>query len=233
MKRSELSSGTQGLICAIYARVSTASQTEENQLRELRSALKARGYVSREDLIYIDHGISGAKSRLGRPAYDSLLKDMHKQKFDVVAAWSVDRLGRSLVDLLGFMEELDACGCDLYLHTQGIDTATPGGRMVFQIMGSLAEFEREMMRQRKEAGVARAREEDINKGKEGFCPYKNVDSKGNPSRFGRRRVDAQVEASVLDLRRKGLGVNKIRAELGIGTGTVQRILKESAQKRER
>jgi DNA invertase Pin-like site-specific DNA recombinase len=98
--------------------------------------------------VYMDHGISGAKSREERPAFDALAKDAARRRFDMVMAWSVDRLGRSLQDLVGFLSDLHAYGIDLFLHQQGLDTTTPSGGMMFQMMGVFAEFERAMIQER-------------------------------------------------------------------------------------
>ena len=105
---------------------------------------------------YHDAGISGAKGRDGRPGLDQMLKDASRRKFDVIMAWAIDRLGRSLIDLLGTIQTLEACGVDLYLDQQSIDTTTPSGRLMFQITGAFAEFERSMIRQRIRAGLRRA-----------------------------------------------------------------------------
>ena len=140
---------------ALYARVSTDKQSTANQLRELHAAAeRLRWEVAGE---FIDHGISGSKGRKDRPKLDALLKGVARKEFDVVAAWSVDRLGRSLVDLLGLLQELHSTGVDLYLHQQGINTTTPAGKALFQMMGVFAEFEREMIRERVMAGLARAK----------------------------------------------------------------------------
>lgn len=130
---------------AIYARVSTTNgQTPENQLAQLREvAAKADWEVVDE---YVDHGVSGAKGRDKRPQFDHLCKAATRREFDVVMAWSVDRLGRSVQDLVVFLGGLHGSGVDLYLHQQGIDTTTPGGKALFQMMGVFAEFERPMIR---------------------------------------------------------------------------------------
>src|SRR5690242_13835355 len=107
---------------AIYVRVSTDKQTVENQVRELRQIAERRGWQVIEQ--YSDAGISGAKGRENRPGLDRMLKDAQRRKFDVVMAWAIDRLGRSLIDLLGTIETLNGCGIDLYLDQQAIDTTT-------------------------------------------------------------------------------------------------------------
>src|SRR5262249_49348785 len=113
---------------ALYVRVSTDAQTVENQVRELRQVARRRGWDVVE--VYSDAGISGAKGRNGRPGLDSMLKDASRRKFDIVMAWAIDRLGRSLIDLLDTIQHLEACGVDLYLDQQAIDTTTPMGKLV-------------------------------------------------------------------------------------------------------
>jgi DNA invertase Pin-like site-specific DNA recombinase len=139
---------------AIYVRVSTDKQTVENQVTVLRQIAERRGW----EIIgqYSDAGISGAKGRDGRPGLDQMLKDASRRKFDVVMAWAIDRLGRSLIDLLGTIQTLEACGVDLYLDQQSIDTTTPAGKLMFQVCGAFGEFERSMIRQRIHAGLKRA-----------------------------------------------------------------------------
>jgi len=150
---------TAGKRAALYARVSTRNghQDPEVQLQALREVAARAGWLIVET--YIDHGISGAKGRDKRPAFDRLLKDTTRRKFDLVAAWSVDRLGRSLQDLLAFLSDLKASGCDLYLHVQALDTTTPGGKALFQILGVFAEFERAIIQERVHATLANARAE--------------------------------------------------------------------------
>jgi DNA invertase Pin-like site-specific DNA recombinase len=133
---------------------STDKQTIEAQLRELRQIAKQRGWEVAHE--YHDAGISGSKGREARPGLDEMLNDAERRRFDVVMAWAIDRLGRSLIDLLGTIQTLGACGVDLYLDQQSIDTTTPAGRLMFQITGAFAEFERSMIRQRVRAGLKRA-----------------------------------------------------------------------------
>lgn len=139
---------------AIYVRVSTDKQTIENQLRELRLIAERRGWQIVEE--YHDAGVSGAKGRKDRPGLDKLLQDAQRRRFDVVMAWAIDRLGRSLIDLLGTIQSLEAYRVDLYLDQQSIDTTTPAGKLMFQVTGAFAEFERSMIRQRINAGLRRA-----------------------------------------------------------------------------
>jgi len=190
---------------AIYARVSTNEQTTENQVRELTEWVDRAGHEI--VAIYDDNGISGAKGREYRKEFDKLLKAAVRREFDLVAAWSVDRLGRSLQDLVGFLQELHGAGVDLYLHQQALDTTTPGGKAMFQMMGVFAEFERSMISERVKAGLAR--------------------TKAKGTKLGRPRTSPKTEAQILKLRDKGMGMLRIGKELGVGTGTVQRVVGQS------
>ena len=188
---------------AIYARVSTNEQTTENQVRELTEWASRAGH--KIVAIYDDNGVSGAKGREYRKEFDKLLRGAVRREFDLVAAWSVDRLGRSLQDLIGFLQDLHGAGVDLYLHQQALDTTTPSGKAMFQMMGVFAEFERSMISERVKAGLARA--------------------KGNGKTLGRPKVSIEREAKILDLRSQGMGMLAIGKALGIGTSTVQRVVK--------
>jgi DNA invertase Pin-like site-specific DNA recombinase len=138
---------------ALYVRVSTDRQTVENQVAALSKVAEARGWEV--VATFRDEGISGAKSRDQRPGLDDMLKQTQRGKFDVVMAWAIDRLGRSLVDLLQTIESLKACGVDLYLDQQAIDTTTPAGKLMLQMCGAFAEFERSMLQARIAAGLRR------------------------------------------------------------------------------
>jgi DNA invertase Pin-like site-specific DNA recombinase len=187
----------------LYLRVSTVEQTTANQERELREVAGRMGC----DIVkvYKDHGISGAKGREKRPAFDALCRDATQRQFDVVMAWSVDRLGRSLQDLAGFLSELHALRIDLFLHQQGLDTTTPAGKAMFQMMGVFAEFERAMIQERVRAGLARAKSEG--------------------KRLGRPPIAPELETAIrAALRESGRpGVRKIAERFGVNAGTVQRI----------
>jgi DNA invertase Pin-like site-specific DNA recombinase len=193
---------------AIYARVSSDGQTTINQVRELEAWAARVGHTV--VATYIDQGISGAKGRDKRPQFDKLLKAAVRREFDVVAAWSVDRLGRSLRDLIAFLEEIHTSKVELYLHQQGLDTTSPAGKAMFQMLGIFAEFERSMIVARVHAGLARARKTGTKSGKP----------------FGRPKVSSAVERKVLELRRQGMGMLKIARQVGCGGGTVQRIVAE-------
>ena len=140
---------------ALYARVSTDGQSPENQVRELIGVGQRLNWTVVET--FIDHGISGAKGRDQRPAFDRVLRGVTRRDFDLVAAWSVDRLSRSLIDLMQFLQEIRGRGVGLYLHQQGLDTTTPAGRAMLQMLGVFAEFERALIQERVRAGLARAR----------------------------------------------------------------------------
>ncbi len=187
---------------AIYARVSTGEQTPDNQLQELRRVAGRLGWRVAEE--YVDHGISGAKGRDRRPAYDRLCAAIVRREMDVVMAWSVDRLGRSLQHLVGLLSDLQAKGVDLYLHQQGIDTTTVAGKAMFQMCGVFAEFERAMIRERVKAGLERARAQG--------------------KTLGRPRIPERVEERIRAARLQGKGIKKIATELGIGVSTVQRVV---------
>ena len=187
----------------LYLRVSTVDQTTANQERELREIAGRSGLEIVK--VYKDHGISGAKGRDKRPGFDALCRDATKRQFEVVMAWSVDRLGRSLQDLVAFLSELHALGIDLFLHQQGLDTRTPAGKAMFQMMGVFSEFERAMIRERVRAGLARARSEG--------------------KRLGRPSIAPELEQRIREaLDRPGRpGVRKIAATFGVDPSTVQRI----------
>jgi DNA invertase Pin-like site-specific DNA recombinase len=189
---------------ALYVRVSTTEQNTRNQRRELKEAAERNGWEIVK--VYEDAGLSGAKGRDQRPGLDALLKAVTRREIDLVAAWSVDRLGRSLTDLLGLLSELHAKGVDLYLHQQGLDTSTPSGRAMFQMMGVFAEFERAMIKERVMAGLARAREEG--------------------TKLGRKRIedaDAKKAAAIRSALATKMGIRRIARDLGVGVGTVLRI----------
>ncbi len=191
---------------ALYVRVSTDEQTTDNQRRELEGVAKRSGWKIVD--IYEDNGISGANGREKRPALDKLLKDAARREFDMIAAWSVDRLGRSLQHLVGLLEELQALGVDLYLHQQGLDTSTPSGRAMFQMCGVFAEFERAMLVERTKAGLARARAKGM--------------------RLGRPPVPPVTKRRIAKLRQQGKSVRAIAKVTGLSIGAVHKAISEAA-----
>ena len=187
---------------AIYVRVSTDQQTTDNQEQALIAiAQKARWNIFG---IYRDQAVSGAKKRTDRPAFRKMQKDAVQRRFDVILAWSVDRLGRSLQDLAEFLTELHALNIDLVLHQQGLDTTTPAGKAMFQMMGVFAEFERAMITDRVKAGLSRA--------------------KANGVKLGRPTIDNRLERKIaLAIEAGDEGIQKIAKRFCVGVGTVQRI----------
>lgn len=192
----------------LYLRVSTDAQTVENQRRELTAAAEHRGWSIVAE--FTDEGISGAKGRAERLAFDRLHKAIVRREVDVVAAWSVDRLGRSLQDLISFLGELQGAGCDLYLHAQGLDTSTPAGRAMFGMLGVFAEFERAMIVERVRAGLARAKAQGTRSGRA----------------IGRPKLGAERIEAVRSLLADGVSIRATAAKLGLGLGSVHRVAVE-------
>jgi len=184
---------------ALYARISTSNsgQSPEMQLRELREYCERRGWnVAGE---YVDTGFSGAKDR--RPELDRLMADAHKRRFDVVAVWKFDRFARSVSHLLRALDTFRVLGVEFVSLSESLDTATPAGRMVFTVLGAVAELERSLIVERVKAGLRNAR------------------AKGR--RLGRPRKDLD-SARIAALRRQGLGLRDIARELEVGVGTLYR-----------
>lgn len=191
---------------ALYLRVSTAEQTTANQRLELERVAAGRGWQVLE--VFEDAGISGAKGRADRPGLDKALRAAVQGRYDVLLAWDVSRLGRSLEDLLASLAELHGAGRNLYLHQQGVDTTTPAGKAMFQMMGVFAEFERAIIQERVRAGVARAQQHGTRSGRA----------------IGRPRLPAATEARIRELAAEKMGKGKIARTLGIGISAVQRVL---------
>jgi DNA invertase Pin-like site-specific DNA recombinase len=185
---------------ALYLRVSTFGQTVDNQERELMAAADRHGW--NVSAVFKDEGISGAKGREKRPAFDRLCKAVTRREVEMVAAWSVDRLGRSLQDLVGFLGELQASRVDLYLHQQGLDTTCPSGRALFGMLGVFAEFERAMIVERTKAGMARA--------------------KAAGARIGRPGLPAEMREEIASRLATGASVYRVAKELGVDRHTVKK-----------
>ncbi len=188
---------------AIYARVSTDKQTCENQLQELRTIAERMNYTIVAE--FVDNGISGMKTRQNRPALDQLMKSATQRKFDMVMCWSIDRLGRSLQNLVEILNELQALKIDLFFLQQGMDTSTPSGRMIFSVFGAIGEFERNLIRERVIAGQKRA--------------VANGVKMGRPS-----KMNDGMRSAIQLLREKGMGIKQIARELKVGIGTVYSVL---------
>ena len=189
--------------CAIYTRVSTDDQTTQNQILELKEIAQRKGLTVVSE--FTDEGVSGAKGRDKRTGFDNLIKGAIKKDFDTILVWSVDRLGRSLQDLVSFLNEIHSVDCDLYIHQSGVDTSTPAGKMMFQMCGVFAEFERGMIRERVKSGQDRAKSQG-----------KHI---GRPSNLN----DGLVH-SVKYMRDQGVGIRKIARDLKIGVSTVYKVL---------
>lgn len=194
----------------IYLRVSTDQQTTENQRRVLLEIAERSGW----DVVAIfeDQGISGAKGREQRPGFDALLKAVARSEIQMVAAWSVDRLGRSLPHLIGLLGDLEARGCDLYLHQQALDTSTPTGRAMYAMAGVFAELERSLISSRVRAGQQRAR--------------------ANGVRFGRPPIAPIDINKVKDRLAKGQSIRVIARATGMSTASVMRIKRSVAPAQE-
>jgi DNA invertase Pin-like site-specific DNA recombinase len=189
--------------CAIYSRVSTHEQTTLNQLLELKEIAARKGFKIVAE--FTDEGISGVKGRDTRTGFDNLIKGAIKKDFDTILVWSVDRLGRSLQHLVSFLNEIQSVDCDLYIHQSGIDTSTPSGKMMFQMCGVFAEFERGMIRERVIVGQARAKSQG-----------KHI---GRPSNLN----DGLVH-SIKYMREQGVGIRKIAKDLKVGVSTVYKVM---------
>jgi DNA invertase Pin-like site-specific DNA recombinase len=179
---------------ALYARVSTMDQASENQLLALRSFVAARGWAAVE---YVDQGHSGAKER--RPALDELLADVRRRRVDVVACTKLDRLARSVRQLVGLAAELEALGVDLVVLEQSIDTTTPSGRLLFHMLAAISEFERSLIVDRVKAGIARARSQGV--------------------KFGRPRRGVDARRARLELA-KGQSLRAVAALIGVPASTL-------------
>jgi DNA invertase Pin-like site-specific DNA recombinase len=191
---------------ALYLRVSTTdTQTTENQRMALAKVAQHRGWEIVQT--YEDAGISGAKGRDKRPAFDRMLKDAVRGRFDVLMVWSIDRLGRSVLHVANAMAEMNAAGVSLYSDQQAIDSTSPFGKAMMQMASVFGELEREMIRARVVAGLNRVREQGIKK-------------------LGRPRVGRKTEEAIQQQLRSGRGILKVASALGVGSGTVQRVKEE-------
>lgn len=186
---------------AIYLRVSTDEQTVENQRMVLEQVCKLRGWTIAK--VYNDEGISGSGKL--RPEWEQLKLAIASKVIDRVAVAALDRLGRSTIDMLTFLEQCRLSHVDLYLHREGIDTSTPLGKMLFTITAAFAEFEKEVISERTKAGLVRA---------------------GLEGKKGGQRIASEKEAKVQALLGVGIGVNKIRRETGVGINAIMRIRRE-------
>ena len=197
---------TKALRAAIYLRVSRDSQTTENQRIVLTKLAERRGFEILHQ--YEDQGISGGKSRDKRPAFDQMLKDAMRRRFDVLLVWSMDRLGRSVLHVAQAMAELDAAGVALISEQQGIDGTGPFGRAMMQMATVFAELERSMIRARVMAGLDRVRAQGKRLGRPSICP--------------------KVKDAIRQQLSAGHAILKVAKIVGVGSGTVQRVKREMA-----
>jgi DNA invertase Pin-like site-specific DNA recombinase len=197
---------TNSIRAAVYLRVSRDDQTTENQRLVLARVAGHRGW----EIVhaYEDQGISGAKGRDQRPAFDQMLKDAARRRFDILLVWSIDRLGRSVLHVANALAELDAAGIRLYCDQQGIDSSTPMGRAIIQMASIFGEQERSILRDRVIAGLNRVRQQG--------------------KRLGRPKVAAKVEQAIRTHLMAGNGILKVAKMVGCGSGTVQRVKREMA-----
>ena len=187
---------------ALYCRVSTTGQSTEGQEQELRAVAERAGWQVTE--VYTDHGISGAKGRRDRPALDRMLKDATRRKFDLIAVSAVDRLGRSMSDLLSILGDIHAAGVDIFIRKEALDTTSPTGRAAFGLMAIFSEFERALIVARVKSGLARAR--------------------ANGRVLGRPRLPAEVTAGIrASLAAGGKSLRQIAVQHRVGLGSVQRV----------
>jgi DNA invertase Pin-like site-specific DNA recombinase len=195
---------------AIYARVSTANNGQDPtmQTRELLEYAERRGWKVGDE--YVDIGISGTKEK--RPELDRLMADAHRRRFDAVVVWKFDRLARSVSHLLRALETFRAQGIEFVSFSEQLDTSTPAGKMVFTVLGAVAELERGLIVERVKAGLRNARA----KGKVLGRPKKILDT---------RRIAT--------LRGQGVGWKRIAAEMGVGVGTIYRVALEGSKIREK
>ena len=191
---------------ALYLRVSTDDQTIANQREALMEVAERNGW--HVVATYEDNGVSGSRGRSGRPGYDRLCTGVTRREFDMVMAWSVCRLGRSLQHLVTFLGELQAKGVDLFLLVQGLDTSTPSGRAMFAMLGVFSEFERAMISERTRAGMRRA--------------------KAAGKRIGRPPKVSPAKATLIVADRKaGQSYRKIAARYGVTDTTVIRVIRKA------
>jgi DNA invertase Pin-like site-specific DNA recombinase len=192
---------------ALYLRVSTAGQTIENQRRALLAVAKRHKWNVTD--VFKDEGVSGAKGREDRRGFGQLCDAIDRRKIDMVAVWSIDRLGRTLSRLVEFLADLKAKNVDLYVETQGIDTSTSAGKAMFQMMGVFAEFERAVTVERIHAGLARARAQG--------------------KRLGRPRLGDDKKKLVLALLAEGKGIHAAAGLAHVGVSFVQRVIGEKSR----
>jgi len=194
--------------CAIYCRVSTSNkdQTTENQLRELTAYCDRMGY---EVVKVYEDEVSGAKTREKRPAYNEMCKDAFLRKFDIIIGWDVSRFGRSMKEFISFLADMDDRGIGVIAVKNGLDSQSSSGRMMMKMIGVMEEWNREMLIERVNAGLAR--------------------TVANGTKLGRKKItNPKMTAQIIELRNENKSIRAIASEIGVSTATVQRELKKAA-----
>jgi len=188
----------------IYVRVSTKNQNYENQLIVLNELVEKRDWDLKD--VYIDNGISGGKGRDKRVEFDRMCKDMVKGKFDRILVWDISRLGRSLKDLVEFLNEVNSVNCDLLIYQQSLDTNSVSGRMLFNMIGVFSEFEREMISERVKLGLERVKEKGV--------------------KLGRKKKNfEEIKSKIIKLKNDGLNITNISKELQIHRNLIYKLIK--------
>ena len=194
----------QNKTAAIYARVSTDKQKVDMQLHELRNFAARSGWTIYQE--YIDQSYSGADIK--RPALQEMIEAARKRRFDILIVWKLDRLSRSLKDLINTLDELGTCGVDFVSYDNNLDTSTPTGKLVFQIVGAVAEFEKDIIRDRVISGLANAKA----KGKQ----------------LGRPTLPLHILNKAIELKAAGHSLRSIERKLGVGEGTIRKKLSNNS-----
>jgi DNA invertase Pin-like site-specific DNA recombinase len=193
---------TQPKTVAIYARVSTDKQKVDMQLNELRDFVNRSGWKVYKE--FIDEGYTGSNTK--RPAFSEMRHEARKRKFDILLVWKLDRLSRSLKDLINTLDELGHLGINFISYDNNLDTTTPTGKLVFLIIGAVAEFEKDIIRERVVAGLENAKQ----KGKQ----------------LGRPKIHDGILENAKELRKQGMSFRKIEKQLGVGEGTIRKTIKK-------
>lgn len=190
---------------AIYGRVSTLEQNTDNQINFLQEIVTRNGWKLVQ--VYVDEGVSGTKGRDKRPEFDRLCKDMVRRKFNRILVWDISRLGRSLQHLVEFLNDVHSVNCHLYIHQSGLDTSTPSGRMMFQMVGVFSEFERSMISERVKLGLTRVKSRGVKLGR----PMK---------------ITTQTKKQIWMLLDEGVSLSEVAKSLEISKMSVSRVKRE-------
>ena len=190
---------------AIYGRVSTLEQNTDNQINFLQEIVNRNGWELVQ--VYVDEGVSGTKGRDKRPEFDRLCKDMVRRKFNRILVWDISRLGRSLQHLVEFLNDVQSVNCHLYIHQSGLDTSTPSGRMMFQMVGVFSEFERSMISERVKLGLTRVKSKGV--------------KLGRPT-----KITTQTKDQIWMLLDRGASLSEVAKSLELSKMSVSRVKRE-------